>query len=109
MASNVLVFTGGAGNLVRYNGGFIPLALEAFSAAAATDLLMTVGAAASTGPTDNRVFLGDSGQVLAVVKASAVVLATDLVCKVNETTLVQLVDAEAKEPVFVTPIQKQNL
>jgi hypothetical protein len=109
MASNVLVIPGGAGGLVRFNGGDMPLTLLAFSAAGATDLLLTVGSTAGGGPADNPQLIGDAGEVNAIVKSSAVIAAGDLVCKVNESGLIQLIKSNGTEPLLCTPIQKQNL
>lgn len=105
MATNVLVIPGGSGGLVRFNGGVLPVALKQFSAAGNTDLLLTVAGTAA----DNPQLLGDSGEVNAVVKSSAVVGASDLVCVVNETTLIQLIKSDGTEPLLCTPVQKQNL
>jgi len=105
VATNVLVFTGGSGGLVRFNGGDLPLTTKAFSAAGATDLILTV----SGGPADNPQLIGDDGEVNAVVKSSAVVAAGDLVGVVSETAYVQLVKSNGTEPILCLPVQKQNL
>ena len=105
MATNVLVVPGGSGNLVRFNGGELPVTLKTFAAALAGDLLLTVAGTAA----DNPELLGDAGSVKCTVKSSAAMGGIELVCVVQDAVLQQLIKTDGTEPLQCQPIAKAAL